>query len=58
MNLNNSLTDAQVHFFFKYCSVLNATAVINAFLSCTLLSLCFFFTDDVLGKQCVLALLL
>ena len=36
--------------FLKYGSVLNVTPVTNAFLSCTLLSVCFF-SDDILGKH-------
>ena len=35
--------------FLECSSVLNATPVTNTFLSCTLLSICFF--SDVLGKH-------
>ena len=50
MNPNNSLTDAQVHLFFLNVVLSNATPVTNAFLSCTLFSICFF-SGDVLGKH-------
>ena len=51
MDPNNSLSDAHVHLFFFECSaMLNATPVTSAFLSCTLLMICFF-SDDVLRKH-------